>query len=119
MFGLLRKESGLPSEPGLIDGKHFTEYVDRVKSLKREGRNQEAINMLLRCADAAEEEGRENGHAPAPWYFEQLAIVYRKEGRIADEVAVLERYLAQVTKRNYFDDKLADRLDKAKRKLNP
>jgi hypothetical protein len=34
--------------PGYVDGDHFTKYVDEVKSLRKEGKIDEAEALLLR-----------------------------------------------------------------------
>jgi hypothetical protein len=47
-------------------GWHYTDAVDDVKRLKREGRIGEAETLLLRCVDATEAEARREGYAPAP-----------------------------------------------------
>lgn len=81
-----------------VGEQHFTQYTSQVKQLKREGRHNEAIALLVRLIDAAEAEARVKGgdwFAP-PWYYQQLAIVYRKEKRYEDEVVILERFAAQV-----------------------
>lgn len=73
--------------------EHYTDAVDDVKELKREGRHDEAESLLWWCIESAERQAREQGYETVPpWYYEHLAIVYRKEGRYDDEVAVLERY---------------------------
>jgi len=47
---------------GVLDGGgHYTDYVERVKELKREGKNQEAIDLLTRCVDATEAESKKVG----------------------------------------------------------
>ena len=103
-------------EAGLVDGTHFTDYVEQVKQLKLEKRHDEAIDLLLKLVDAIEAESRAAGgsHGVAPWYYEQLAIIYRKEKRYADEVGVLERYDAQPKAPGTQPAKLATRLLKAK-----
>jgi hypothetical protein len=62
-------------EAGLVDGTHFTDYVEHVKQLKLEKRHDEAIDLLLKLLDATEAESRATGesHGVAPWYYEQLA----------------------------------------------
>ncbi|WP_298235977.1 hypothetical protein [uncultured Azohydromonas sp.] len=68
---------------GLVDGKHFTAYVDEVKGLKRSGDNDAAAGLLLRLVGAVEAEAKAAapGWYIAPWYFEQLALLYRKTRR--------------------------------------
>lgn len=103
-------------EAGSVEGLHYTDYVERVKELKREERYPEAISLLLNLVDATEAEARAAGQGwgVAPWYYEQLAIIYRKEKRFTDEVAILERYEAQPKAPGAGPSKLADRLAKAR-----
>ena len=91
---------------GRIDGKHFTEYIERIKELKRAQRHDEAIELLLRCVDATEA----SSLGTAPGYYEQLAIIYRKDKRFSDEVAILERYARQPKSPGAGPAKLADLL---------
>ena len=102
--------------PGFVDGERFTAYVDQVKLLKREEQHDEAIALLLKLIAATEAESRESGEASgvAPWYYEQLAIIYRKDKRIADEVAILERYERQSKAPGVGPQRLAERLTKAR-----
>ena len=107
-------------EVSKVDGEHYTDSVERVKQLKREGRHEEAIVILLKTVDATEKESEAHGGGwgVAPWYYEQLAIIYRKEGRIEDEIQILERYDRQEKAGGAGPDKLSDRLKKAKALLN-
>ncbi|MGQ0669703.1 MAG: HIRAN domain-containing protein [Actinomycetota bacterium] len=88
-------EPGRTSGPGTIDGRHYTAYVEEVRRLRREGNDEEAERLLLRLVDAVEAEARAEGWGVAPWYYEQLAIIYRKRKDHEAEVAILERYAAQ------------------------
>lgn len=63
-------------------------------------------------ATEAEAEREGGGRGVAPWYYEQLAIVYRKMKRPADELAVLERYESQPKAPGAGPAKLAKRLAK-------
>ena len=76
---------------GLVDGKHYTAYVDEVRSLKRSGNLDAAECLLLRLVEGTEEEARAKQWGVAPWYYEQLAIVYAKKKHLALELAILER----------------------------
>lgn len=81
--------------PGFVRGHHFTEYVEDVKTLRRSGREEEAERLLLEIVDATEVEARSEGWGVAPWYYEQLAIIYRKAHDYDREVAIMERYRDQ------------------------
>ena len=122
------KESG-----GVGDG-HYTDSVETIKNLKREGKNTEAIELLKKCVDATESEsvkensksihndkfaflreGRANTNwGVAPWYYEQLAILYRKEKQYEKEIEILERYEKQPKAPGIGPKKLAERLIKAR-----
>ena len=112
MFGRLIGKK----EPGFVDGSHFTEHVGRIKDLKRAGRNKDAIKLLLKCVDATEAESRVDGAGVAPWYYDQLAILYRKEKQSDDEFAILERYERQKKAPGARPAKLATRLAKLRMK---
>lgn len=103
-------------DPGSINDVHYTGYVDKVKKLKRDNKNVEAIELLLKLVEATEKESKvaREGWGVAPWYYEQLAIIYRKEKRFQDEVSILERYQRQVKAPGVGPNKLKERLKKAK-----
>ena len=103
-------------DAGKTAGRHYTDSVDQIKMLKRKGRNSEAISILLDSVAATEAESKRGGAGwgVAPWYYEQLAILFRKEKKIQDEIAILERYMAQPKAPGVGPAKLAKRLQKAK-----
>jgi len=112
----LNVEQSRIKKAGLVEGAHYTDHVERVKQLKREKRHSEAIDLLLKLVDATEAEARAAGRGwgAAPWYYEQLAIIYRKEKRFAEEVAILERYEVQPQASGAGPSKLGERLKKAR-----
>lgn len=90
---------------------HYTDATERVKQLKRERRHDEVEELLLWCIEYAEAETASNGwESPPPGYYRHLAIVYRKDDRNDDEVAILERYVS-----NGGDKEgMLDRLERAR-----
>jgi len=101
-------------EPGYYDGRHFTTYVSDVKNLKRSGELEEAEKLLLELVAATEAENAVEGFGVAPWYYEELAKVYRKQKKCAKEVAILERFTAQKHAPGSKPPKLLERLEKAR-----
>lgn len=101
---------------GLWNGKHYTDHVDTVNALKREGRLNEAIDLLGHLVDATEEEARFEGPGwgVAPWYYEQLATIHRKRGDLDAELAILERYAGEPHAPGARPPKLMARLDQAR-----
>ena len=99
---------------GYVDGKHFTEYVEQVKGLKRAGDVDSAELLLLRLVDATESESAADGWGVAPWYYEQLAIVYRRQRLYDKEVALLERFAAQKHAPGVSPGQLMERLNRAR-----
>jgi len=105
---------------GLIDNEnHYTDCVETVKQLKREGKHLEAIAILEKAVNATERESKKfgKGWGVAPWYYEQLAIIYRKERMYDKEVEILERYQSQEEAPGAKPEKLKIRLEKAKQLL--
>lgn len=101
------------NEPGCYNGRHFTTYVADVEALKRESKLVEAEELLLELVAATEREDEIDKMGTAPWYYEQLAIIYRKRKEPAKEVAILERCLGH-DQRHRLGQELPDRLKKAR-----
>jgi len=95
-----------------IGGRHYTEHVGDLASMVRDGQFDEAERRLLAICDLMEREQHRMG--VAPWYYERLAIMYRKQKRRADEIAILERYFRQRRAGGAKVAKLAARLEKLK-----
>lgn len=99
--------------PGLVDGRHFTTYVEEVKELESRDELQAEL-LLLRLVDATESESKIKDLGVAPWYYERLAIGYRKSGNHEAEVQILERFAAQEHALGVKPAKLLERLRKLK-----
>lgn len=91
---------------------HYTTYVDQVRFLKQEKRYDEAIDLLVKLVIEAEKEAKREKCGVAPWYYEQLAIIYGKVKRYAEEIQILERYESQPKAPGVGPAKLANRLKK-------
>lgn len=103
--------------PGDVDGRHYTEWVDTVRSLRRAGDELGAEALLLRLVDATEAESAQQGVGVAPWYYEQLATIYSKRGGHRAEIEILERFASQAHAPGTSPPRLMERLDRARRKL--
>ena len=79
-------------EAGCINGRHYTTYAEDVKQLKREGKLVEAEKLLLKLIKAVEAQAQIDKLGVAPWYYNQLGIVYRKMGDKAKADAIAARY---------------------------
>ena len=104
--------------PGYYNGRHFTTFVADVEALKKDNRFDDAEKLLLELVAATEAEDEIAKMGVAPWYYEQLAVVYRKQKDPAKEVAILERYFGK-GRRDEVEQKatggeLMDRLKKAR-----
>jgi hypothetical protein len=113
----VRQSDSTSSARGFVRGRHYTEYVEDVKALRRSGREVEAERLLLELVDATEAEARAEKWGVAPWYYEQLAISYRKQGNPHGEVDILERYARQTSAPGSMPPELITRLEKAKARL--
>lgn len=104
------------TEPGrgMLRGKHYTSYVDEVRTLRRHGQNESAEKLLLQLVEVVEAEASQDGCGVAPWYYEQLAIIYRKRQDADAEVAILERYASAPHAPGVGPEQLRKRLEKAR-----
>ncbi len=107
-------EKYIYNPPKAEGGGHYTEYIDRAKQLKHEANHSEAEILLLKLIDDVERESKRMGWGVAPGYYEQLAIIYRKEKMYDMEVKLLERYFEQILAPGAMQEKLSKRLLKAK-----
>lgn len=105
--------------------------MDEIKQLIRENKLAEAESLLLSIIDLVEAaslipiphvwESPDTKyeilyHDVPPGWYDRLAIVYRKQMRYADEVALIERYLRQEGAGRGRSN-VADRYEKAKQLL--
>lgn len=84
-------------EAGTVDGKHYTAHVPAVKTMRKAGHDDEAAGLLLRLISAIEREAAlplPDSFAVPPWYFDQLATIYRKAGKKAEAALLMQRYVA-------------------------
>lgn len=71
----------------LVDGKPAWAYAEEKKH---------DLDYMMRCAEAELEVMRGAGVVAAPYYFERVAILLRKQKRYADEIGVCENYIAAI-----------------------
>jgi len=107
------------SGSGLVRGRHYTSYVEEVKELRRAGHEKDAQMLLRELVDATEAEDATERWGVAPWYYEQLAISYRKSGDVRGEIEILERFARQQHAGGVMPPKLLERLEKARTRDQP
>lgn len=84
--------TGRGNAPTTAEAQRIDDLVNEIKRLKRAGQLQRAEEMLLAEVMRQETSARATGFGVAPWYYEQLAIVYAKQKRWDDELSILQRY---------------------------
>jgi len=100
--------------PGYYQGRHFTTFVEDVESLKRGAKTEELETLLLHLVEATEAESRKDGQGVAPWYYEELAMLYRGQKKYGSEVSILERFARQKHAPGVTPPKLMERLERAR-----
>lgn len=100
--------------PGNLRGRHYTTYVDDVKSLKRQKKHQEAEALLLELISRVEAEALSTNFDPPPWYYEQLATIYRKERKYGDLIEILTRYCNFCKGHQYEISLIKPKIERAK-----
>ncbi|MCK4542620.1 MAG: hypothetical protein KAU17_10345 [Spirochaetales bacterium] len=71
----------------LVEGKQTWELAEDKKH---------DLNYMKKCCDAELNTMNKAGTVPAPYYFERVAILSRKEKNYAQEVAYCEKYIEVV-----------------------
>jgi hypothetical protein len=102
------------SGPGYIDGRHFVTFVNDVKDFKKLGNLYDAERLLLKLVVAMEKACKMNNEGVAPWYYQELAKIYRKKKEYQKEVTILKRFSHQKHGRGVGPKKLLERLEKAR-----
>lgn len=105
------------NQQGNYHGRHFTTYVEEVKQLIRQGELVAAERLLLELVEATEGEAAAEGLGVAPWYFHELAKIYRRRKEYGAECSILERYANNPHAPGMMPEKLASRLEKARELL--
>ena len=106
----IREVAGRTAYSEYVRGSHYTQWVETVNAFKREGRYDEAERLLLECCDANEWGAKRQRWDPAPWYYEQLAIIYRKLAEPEKEEVLLRRYVKAAGKRRAADNPTGSKL---------
>ena len=88
--------------------------VSEVRSMVREGREEEAEPALLELVAATEQDVEIHGGRVAPWFYERLATIYKKRLDYASEIAILTRYCQQKGIKYEVPERIQKRLDKAR-----
>jgi hypothetical protein len=108
----VRRADEAVRQAGFVRGRHFGQWYEDVLRLKRRERYDEAL-VLLEIIDATERtqaqertnipitaavlgvpENQVDVREPPSAWTQQAAIIYRKLGRLDDEIAIIDRWLA-------------------------
>jgi hypothetical protein len=88
--------------------------INEVKRMIRDGREEEAEPVLLELVAAIEREAQIHGGRLAHWYYERLAIIYRRRRDYASEIAILTRYCQYEGAKHAIPEGIQKRLDRAR-----
>lgn len=80
-------------QAAMVDGKHYTEHIPTIDKMRKNKDDEASEALLLKICDATIAETYIRKEAPAPGYFERLAIIYRRRKDYDSEIAILQRYL--------------------------
>jgi len=75
----------------LVEGKQTWEYTTGSKH---------DLNTMKKCCETELETWEKTGLFPAPYYFERVAILSRKEKNYAQEIEYCEKYINAVKEHN-------------------
>jgi hypothetical protein len=88
-----RRMRALADQASQVRGRHYIQWVPLLDELREQGDDEQALPLLLEIIDAAERAAQIQNLEPPPGYTERAAVIYRRQGNLAAEVAVLRRYL--------------------------
>lgn len=118
-----KEEGAFSFEAPQVGGENTYDYAESHKH---------DLEMMVKCCNAELQAYKDTGQVPAPFYFERVAILARKQGRHALEVRVCEQYIRIIEKLrllppehprkplivvDHMADKFKQRLPKAKELL--
>lgn len=104
-----QQQQSQQERPGEYQGRHYTTYIDEIKSLKQSKQYNQLETLLRGLVAATEAEAHTMQTLAAPHYYEELAILYRKLQRDDAELWILERYHGLPANLRH-SQKLAERL---------
>ncbi len=104
--------AGRKQGPGMVRGRPHSDWHPEVKRLADLGDDSAAEALLLEICDATEIEAAFEGFGVAPAAYERLAVMYRRQGNRAAEIAILERFAAQPHAPGAMPSKLGERLER-------
>jgi len=99
---------------GYYKGRHYSAFTDDVRKFKREGKLEQAEALLRNLVKATEAEALAENLGVAPWYYDELAKIYRKRRDCDAEIKILERFAGKKHAPGVNPPKLLARLEKAK-----
>lgn len=105
-------------KPGYYKGRHYSSYPADVLDLMREGNLDEAEELLYMLVEATESESVYDKTGVAPWYYDRLAVLYRKQKNLEKEYKILERFSKQKHGQGVQPPKLMERFEKVKQLLS-
>lgn len=112
------KETNSP----IFDSKELSDNIEnnyeKLRNLKKEAKNEEAIQLAWELVKQTENESKEHGYGVAPAPYRELAILYRKIKDTKAEIEILERYFNNTLARGKTKYELAERYKKLAEKNN-
>jgi hypothetical protein len=95
------------------DQRSLASVQDEIRALKSIGNWEEAERQLVQYIAIMEADVRTRPVLVIPWFYEQLAMLYRRRKVYQKEVALLEHFLQLPHERNATTQRLLERLPKA------
>jgi hypothetical protein len=88
-----RRMRALAERASQVRGRHYIQWVSTLDELREQGDDEQALPLLLEIIEAAERAAQIQSLEPPPGYTERAAVIYRRQGNLEAEVAILRRYL--------------------------
>lgn len=102
----------------VVDGIRLPACRHKLAEMKRAGQLEDARALAMKMVDAARASAAIETRRPQSWVTIEAAIVLRKTGEVQSEVDVLEDYVRSCPPDDPPEDKVLDRLTRAKHALS-
>ena len=96
IFSLMQRKPGQTLGEAIAESTNGVNLVDGKQTWELAEDKKHELSTMLKCCDAELATYRKTGMVPAPFYFERVAILYRKQKNYSQEVNHCEKYIEVV-----------------------
>lgn len=93
IFSLMQNKPGKTLGEAIAESTNGANLVDGKQTWELAEDKKHELSTMIKCCDAELATYRKTGMVPAPFYFERVAILYRKQKNYSQELKYCEGYI--------------------------